>query len=142
MKRHFLSFLTSFLSSHPGAVERDPVPPALLAAIRIRGGAATPEPSAWFATSVLARIRREESEQAERRMRRQHWARVLIPSGLVALFILLLGIGEHAKTVSEEDQVTFAALDAIAQGGKGTAQANVDGASVPLVVEGVSWSAP
>ena len=105
----------------------------------IRGGRGTleAEPPAWFAASVVARLHREEAERAERRLRWQHWARVLVPSGAALLLVLGLAIGEHLKAVSEQDQVTFAALDAIAQGGKADQNGT---ASVPPVVEGVSWS--
>jgi len=131
--------LFSFLNPSPNREgEGDPIPANLLAALR-QGKRSQAEPPAWFATSVLARLHREEAERAARRARRQHWARILIPSGLAALFLLFLGVGLHKERVTEQDQLTFAALDAIAQGAKGEGNTEA-GTAVPLVVEGVSWS--
>jgi len=138
-----LSALSSLFRRSDAAAEGDPLSEPLLSAIRggqEPGGRSLPEAPAWFAASVLSRLRREEAERAERFARRRRLARVLIPSGLLAAFLLVLGIGEHQRTVAEQDQVTFAAFEELAKGQKSEGGNGGDGA--PRIVEGVSWSTP
>ncbi len=133
----FLSFLSACLTGTREAGE--PVPGALLALLRQREkvGARLDEPPAWFAASVLARLRREEGERAARRRAWRRRVRLWVPSGVAALVLVTLGIEAHFRQLSEQDRVTFAALDAIAKG----EIRSTDEALSPVSVEEASWPA-